>query len=58
MGGELVVGAESVVDRRGDVAGGLVATVRRQIRPEDGVVDVTAEIEGQIFLQLVLIYAP
>src|SRR5690606_40905581 len=43
---ELVERAEELVDRGRELADRLVAAVRREVVPEDRVVDVTAEVEG------------
>ena len=50
---ELVEGAEVVVDRRRQFAGRLVAAVRGEVGPEDCVVDVAAEVEREVLLELV-----
>jgi hypothetical protein len=51
VGLEGVEGAEVLVDRGGEVAGGLVAAVGGEVLPEGGVVDVAAEVEGEGLLQ-------
>jgi hypothetical protein len=43
---ELVEGAECVIDRGGQIAGRLVASVGGEVLPPDRMVDVTAEVEA------------
>src|SRR5699024_9793015 len=49
---ELVEGAELVVDGCGEFTDRLVSTGRGHVVPEDRVVDVSAEVEGEIAGQL------
>lgn len=53
MGAEGVEGSEGVVDGSAELAFRLVAAVRRQVRPEHGVVDVAGQVEGEVLLQQV-----
>src|SRR5690625_2829751 len=48
---EGVEGAELVVDRGAQLALGLVATLGGEVLPEDGVVDVPTQVEGQVLLE-------
>src|SRR5699024_11525923 len=50
---EGIEGPEVLIDRRRQLTGGLVTTLRGQVLPEDRVVDMTTEVEGQILRQLV-----
>src|SRR5271166_6596012 len=47
---ELVERTERVVNGGCEIAGGFVTTVRRQVLPPDRVVDVAAQVEGQVLL--------
>ena len=53
-GGEMLLerleGAEGVPDRLRQLALGFAAAVRGEVLPEDRVVDVTAEVEGEVLL--------
>jgi hypothetical protein len=53
VGDELVERAKELIDRGREFALGLVSAIRRQVRPEDRVVDVTTEVESQVFLETV-----
>jgi hypothetical protein len=49
-GGEVgAEGAEVLVEGGGEFAGGLVPAVGGEVVPEDRVVDVAAEVEGEVF---------
>jgi hypothetical protein len=48
---EGVEGAEVFVDGGAEFAVGFVAAVGGEVGPEDGVVDVAAEVEGEVLLQ-------
>src|SRR5699024_628933 len=50
---EGIEGPEVLIDRRRQLTGGLVTTLRGQVLPEDRVVDMTTEVERQILRQLV-----
>src|SRR5690606_32023216 len=50
---EGIEGAEELIDRLRELTGGLVATLRREVLPEDRVVRVTAQVERQILRELV-----
>lgn len=50
MVAERVEAAELVVDRGCELTGRLVATVGREVVPEDGVVGVAAQVEGEVLL--------
>jgi hypothetical protein len=62
LGAELVERPERVIDGGAEVAGRLVATVRRQVLPPDGVVDVATQMEGQVLLvqedRAVVVFGP
>src|SRR5690606_34200685 len=45
-----VEGAEVLVDRGADLAGGLAAALGGEVGPERGVVDVAAEVEREVLL--------
>ena len=47
VGSERVEGAEVLVDRGCELAGGLVPALGGEVLPEGGVVDVPAEVEGE-----------
>ena len=53
MGTEAVERTEELVDRGRQLAGGTVGSVGRQIGPENGVVDVSSEVERQVLLEFV-----
>jgi hypothetical protein len=53
LGAELVETAEVLINRCSEGAIRLVAALRRHVGPEHRVVDVAAEMEGQILLELV-----
>ena len=50
---EGVEGSEGVVDRPGQFARGPAAAVRGEIRPEDRVIGVPAQVEGEVLGELV-----
>src|SRR5690606_34409404 len=50
---ELLERAEELVDGSLELALGLTAAVRRQVRPEDRVVDVATKVEREVLLELV-----
>ena len=50
---ELLEAAEGLAEGVGQVARGLAAAVGRHVLPEHRVVDVAAEVEGQVLLELV-----
>ena len=50
LGLELLEGAEGVLDGLGELALGLAAAIGGEVLPEDGVVGVAAQVEGEVLL--------